>query len=205
MVNWLKNNKKKIIQISVYSLIAIIIIPIIIIGISLTIQGFNKKKLPSIFNIVPLVVTTESMEPKINGGDLIFVKKIDNADEININDIISFWDPTNVNNIVTHKVIDKYIEEGKIYFKTEGINNDSPDDTDVSEDLLIGRYVNKLPFVGNISMFVQSTEGLIICLLIPLVVILSIDYFYRVKKDKLKDKKIKELEEEIEILKNNNK
>ena len=76
MVNWLKNNKKKIIQISVYSLIAIIIIPIIIIGISLTIQGFNKKKLPSIFNIVPLVVTTESMEPKINGGDLIFVKKM---------------------------------------------------------------------------------------------------------------------------------
>lgn len=205
MLNWLKKNKKKIIQISLYSLVAIIIIPIIMIGISLTIQGFSKKKLPSIFNIVPLVVVTESMEPKINGGDLIFVKKIDNADEIKKDDIISFWDPTNVNNIVTHKVVEKYFDNGKIYFKTEGINNNAPDSADVSEDLLIGKYMTKIPFVGKISMFVQSTEGLIICLLIPLVIILSIDYFYRIKKEESKDQKIKELEEEIETLKNNNK
>lgn len=203
MLNWLKKNKKKIIQISLYSLVAIIIIPIIMIGISLTIQGFSKKKLPSIFNIVPLVVVTESMEPKINGGDLIFVKKIDNAEEINENEIISFWDPTNVNNIVTHKVVEKYFDDGKIYFKTEGINNNAPDSADVSEDLLIGKYITRIPFVGKISMFVQSTEGLIICLLIPLVIILSVDYFYRVKKEELKDQKIKELEEEIKLLKEN--
>ena len=63
--------------------------------------------------------------------------------------------------------------------------------------------MTKIPFVGKISMFVQSTEGLIICLLIPLVIILSVDYFYRVKKEELKDQKIKELEEEIKLLKEN--
>ena len=205
MLNWLKINKNKIIQISLYSLAMIIILPIIIAGISLTIQSFSGKKIPSIFNIAPLIVVTESMEPKINGGDLIFVKLIDDADVINENEVISFWDPTNTKNIVTHKVKEKYILDGKIYFKTEGINNNSPDNVDVSEDLLIGRYITRLPYIGNISMFIQSTEGLIICLLIPLVIILSIDYFYRIKKEESKDQKIKELEEEIEILKNNNK
>ena len=51
-------------------------------------------------------------------------------------------------------------------------------------------------------MFIQSTEGLIICLLIPLVIILSIDYFYRVKKEEEKDQEIEKLKAEIESLKN---
>lgn len=200
-MNWLKNNKKKIIRISLYSLVALIVLPIIVIGLILTIQGLKKDKLPSIFNIVPLIVVTESMEPKINGGDLIFTKIV-NSEEINEKEIISFWDPTNSSKVVTHEVIDKYEKEGKIYFKTKGINNNSPDKIDVSEDLLIGRYVGKLPFVGKITMFIQSTEGLIICLLIPLVIILSIDYFYRVKKEEEKDQEIEKLKAEIESLKN---
>lgn len=200
MLVWMKKNKKQIIKISIWSVFGIIFIPIILCTFILAIQSFDKNSVPSIGKYIPMIVTTNSMETTINGGDLIVSKKID-ASEVDEDDVISFWDPNQNNVIVTHRVNKKYVENGITYFETKGDANEDPDSTPVSEEKVLGIYIGRIRHIGNVAMFLQSTNGLIFCLLIPLIIILIADYFYRKQYDSQKDKEIQSLREEIKQLK----
>ena len=151
---------------------------------------------------MPLIVLTDSMYPDIKSGDLIICKEVDPA-EIEVGDIISFYDPAgNGTSVVTHKVIEIINENGKLSFRTRGINNNTDDRLPVPAEKVISEYTGiRIPSAGNIAIFMQTTTGLIICVIVPIVLFVGYDVIRRRKYEKSKGDDVEALKAELEALK----
>lgn len=175
-----KKESKKIHKIkSIISIILyIIIIPIIIINFSLIIKSFiNPNITPDFLGYKNFIIVSKSMEPTIMVGDAIFVKNVD-ENEIKINDIISFNDGED---IITHRVVSIFEENGIKYYKTKGDNNKNEDKEKRTYSQIEGKYQFKIDNFGMVIKILQSKITLFILLS---VVILNIYYDYRLKKKK---------------------
>lgn len=194
--------KNKIFTIIVWCVFGMIVLPLLIGSLSIAIQNnTNKKTVPSIFGYMPMIITNGSMEPVIKVGDIIFSKACD-VKSINDDDIISYWDPTNSNKIITHKVDSINEKDGKRYFTTYGVFTGSLDTSVVPEENVLGVYTFKIPVIGNLMLFAQTPQGLVIFLLVPLGGVLVYDTIRRQNKEDKKDAEIKALKEELKNLKN---
>lgn len=183
-------------------ILCIILIPILIINVTLIVKSYtNTEEVPTFGGYAPLIVLTGSMEPDIMSGDLIFVKQIDGKD-VNVHDVIAFFDPDgNGTSILTHRVEEIYEENGTLYFRTKGDANNTEDRLPVSADKLVGIYVTRIGGAGNIAMFMQTTTGLIICVVVPLVLIIGWDIFRRKRYEKANQQDTEALLAELEALK----
>lgn len=183
-------------------ILCIILIPILIINVTLIVKSYtNTEEVPTFGGYAPLIVLTGSMEPDIMSGDLIFVKQIDGKD-VKERDVIAFFDPDgNGTSILTHRVEEIYEENGTLYFRTKGDANNTQDRLPVSADKLVGIYVTRIGGAGNIAMFMQTTAGLIICVVVPLVLIIGWDIFRRKRYEKANQQDTEALLAELEALK----
>lgn len=67
---------------------------------------------------------------------------------------------------------------------------------------IIGSYAYKrIPLIGKVSMFMQTTWGWVICIAVPLLAFLAYELISRKKKDKSKEKDMDALLAELEALK----
>ena len=182
--------------------LCVILIPILIINITLIIKSYTKSdEVPGFLGYSPLIVLTGSMEPEIMSGDLIIVKHI-HADNVKTGDVISFTDPDgNGTSILTHRVIEITEENGTRFFKTKGDANNAEDRLPVSGDALVGVYVTRVGGAGSIAMFMQTTTGLIVCVLVPLVLLVGWDIFRRKRYEKKNQQDTDALLAELEALK----
>ncbi len=162
------------------TILCVILIPILIINITLIAKSFiNEDEVPSIGGTLPLIVLTDSMYPEIESGDLIICHTAE-AKDIKVNDIISFFDPAgNGTSIVTHRVIEIVEENGEIFFRTRGDNNNTEDKKLVPAENLVGIYKTRIAGAGHIAMFMQSTAGLIICVVLPIILLVGYDIIRR--------------------------
>lgn len=182
--------------------LCVVLIPILLINVTLIIKSFaNKDEVPKIGGYCPLIVLTGSMEPEISSGDLIIVKQIDSS-EVKENDIIAFFDPDgNGQSILTHRVVNVTEEDGKTAFITKGDANNSEDRQPVPSDQLVGGYVLRIPGMGNIAMFMQTTAGLIVCVVLPLIILVGFDFIRRRQFEKTSRQDTEALLAELEALK----
>ena len=119
-----------------------------------------------------------------------------------MNDIISFFDPAgNGTSIVTHRVVEIVEKNGEILFRTRGDNNDTEDKELVPAENLVGVYNARIAGVGHIAMFMQSTAGLIICVVIPIILLIGYDLIRRRIYEKNKKDDTDALLAELEALK----
>ena len=164
----------------VRTVLCIILIPILLINITLIAKSYiNKDEVPSIGGTFPLIVLTDSMYPDIKSGDLIICNTAE-AEDVKVNDVISFFDPAgNGTSIVTHRVIEIVEEDGEILFRTRGDNNNTEDKELVPAENLVGVYKMRIAGAGHIAMFMQSTAGLIICVVLPIILLVGYDIIRR--------------------------
>lgn len=183
-------------------IICIILIPILIINITLIIKSrTNSVNVPKIGGYCPLIILTGSMEPEFNDGDLIIVKQIDGKD-VKVGDVISFFDPESTNNsVLTHRVTEVIEENGTLSFRTKGDANNTEDKIPVNADNLVGIYKSRIPGAGNIAMFMQSTAGLVLCVIFPLILFVGYDVIRRRRYEKENQKDTAALLAELEALK----
>lgn len=185
--------------------LCVILVPILIINCTLLIKGWtNKDEVPSLLGYAPMIVLTDSMaggnDDSFYGGDLIFIKTV-KAEDVKTGDVISFFDPAgNGSTITSHRVIEIINEDGKISFKTKGDNNNSEDKVPVPAENLVGTYTGvRIAGAGRIAMFMQTTWGLIICVVLPIVLLIGWDAVrrarYSKKHEEDKDALLAELEE----------
>ena len=183
------------------TVLCVILIPILLINITLIAKSFiNKDEVPSIGGTLPLIVLTDSMHPEIDSGDLIICNTAE-AEDIKVNDIISFFDPAgNGTSIVTHRVIEIVEEDGEIFFRTRGDNNNTEDKELVPAENLVGVYKMRIAGAGHIAMFMQSTAGLIICVVLPIILLVGYDVIRRRIYEKNKKEDTDALLAELEAL-----
>lgn len=183
------------------AVMCVILIPILVINITLIVKSYtNSDEVPGIGGIFPMIVLTDSMYPLIESGDLIICHTAE-PEEIMINDVICFFDPAgNGSTVVTHRVVQVTEENGEIAFRTQGDNNNTADKLLVPADDLIGTYEKRIPGMGNIAMFMQSTAGLIICVILPIILLVAYDMIRRRRYEKRKQTDNDALLAELEAL-----
>ena len=196
-----KTTLKDKILTAIGTIMCIILIPVLVINLTLIAKSYiNKDEVPSVGGYLPLIVLTDSMVPEIYSGDLIICHTED-AEEIKVNDIIAFFDPAgNGTSIVTHRVMEIVDENGKLEFRTKGDNNNTEDKLLVPAESLVGVYKTRIAGLGNVAMFMQSSTGLIVCVVLPIVLLVGYDMIRRRLYEKKKDDNTAALMAELEAL-----
>jgi signal peptidase len=146
----------------------------------------KKTKTKPIFSLFTIV--SPSMEPNIMVYDVIFDKKVNNNDELNVGDIITFYsDAIDTNGYtITHRIYKKYIVNNTVYYETKGDNNNSPDVGKITIDNIVGKYVFKMPMLGKVQFFVSSKLGWVLIILLPASIIIMSDVLKLVKAYEIK-------------------
>lgn len=182
------------------TVLCIILIPILIINCILIIKSYTSEEVPSVAGTLPLIVLTDSMYPVIESGDLIICHTAE-PEEIAVGDVIAFFDPAgNGSSIVTHRVIEVTEQGGEPAWRTKGDNNNTEDRLAVPADKLVAVYEGtRLAGFGNVALFMQTTPGLILCVVCPILLLVGYDMIRRRMYEKSNkqdtDALMKELEE----------
>ena len=194
------NIKDKILTV-IGTIMCVILVPILLINLTLIAKSYlNKDEVPNVGGYLPLIVLTDSMHPEIESGDLIICHTVE-SDEVKANDVIAFFDPAgNGSTIVTHRVIEIIGQDGDLEFRTKGDFNNTEDKMLVPEENLVGIYQTKIPGAGHIAMFMQTTNGLLLCVVLPIVLLIGWDVVRRSRYEKQKQKDTDALMKELEAL-----
>lgn len=186
---------------AVGTVLCLLLLPILLINITLIIKSYtNTEEVPSVGGYLPLIVLTDSMYPQIHSGDLIICHTIE-GDEVKVGDVISFFDPAgNGTSIVTHRVMEITTQNGVLAYRTKGDANNVEDSMLVPEDNLVGIYRSRIAGAGNIAMFMQTSTGLIVCVVLPLVLLVGYDLIRSRAHENKKQKDTEALLKELEAL-----
>lgn len=156
-----------------------IILIVLIYSLVLIIQNkIQKNDGLKIFGYQFYTISSESMSPEINKGDIIVIKKCEPL-EIEEGDIITF--ETN-SEIVTHRVKKVNNINGKVSYITKGDSNEVEDTNYVYYEQIIGKKVNVISNLGNIVLLLNNKIVLVFCILAILIIL------YKIRRDNLKSK-----------------
>jgi signal peptidase I len=127
----------------------------------------------------------------LHKGDLIIVQGVNPADlntDYPNSDIIVFHNPENTDELIVHRIVAEEKRNGTLYFYTKGDGNGInkwpviPPTSEydpwnsrqgVSESLVVGRVVMRIPWLGQLVLFMRNSIGLpiVIALIIIIVII----------------------------------
>lgn len=156
----------------------IIITPILIINFTLITKSFiNADKIPDFLGYKNFIIVSKSMEPNIKVGDAIFIKEVKES-ELNINDIISFHDGTDIN---THRIKEITEENGIKFYTTKGDNNKKEDRNKITFKDIEGKYIFK---ISNLGIVIKILKSKITLIILVVLVIINIMFYHRVYKRK---------------------
>jgi len=148
--------------------------------------------LPIESNYKLLVVKSGSMEPRIHTGSLILIKPVN---EYKVGDVVTRTTEEKTVTI-THRIIEKEEIDGNKMFLTKGDANNVSDGEKINQESIIGKVFLNIPYFGYLINFVKTTQGLILIVVIPSVIvvyeeILKIrDEIARIKREKKKEETI---------------
>ena len=183
------------------TVLCIILIPILIINCTLIIKSFTSEEVPSVAGKLPLIVLTDSMYPVIQSGDLIICSTAQ-PEEIEAGGVIAFFDPAgNGTTIVTHRVLEVTELDGRTAWRTKGDNNNTEDRLLVTGEKLVAVYEGtRLAGFGNVALFMQTTPGLIVCVVCPILLLVGYDMIRRRMYEKANKQDTDQLLAELEEL-----
>lgn len=108
------------------------------------------------YGIVPYIVLSGSMEPRIETGSLSFININTDYNKIINYDIIAYRLENNT--LVTHRVINK-TKDG---LETQGDNNKQKDSNLITQDNYVGKNIFWIPKAGYVMKAIQTPRGKII-------------------------------------------
>lgn len=179
-----------------------ILAPILILNCTLIAKSYlNKDAVPDVGGYSPMVVLSDSMFPYIEAGDLIICKQAD-PETVKVGDVISFFDPASSgDSVVTHRVVEiQTQDDGTLAWITRGDANNADDSNPVPAKNLVGIYQKKISGLGNLVMYMQTTKGLITCVVIPIILLLGFDFIRQGIYERRRKKDTDALMAELEAL-----
>ena len=125
---------------------------------------------PNLFHAKSLTVMSGSMEPTIGTGDVVVARQIPPMDA-RVGDIVTFRDPLKHDRLITHRVREIHVLQNKVLFVTKGDANTSTEHWVVPEDGTIGRVAFHVPRLGYFMVWIHSTFGLLLLIVLPTLVL----------------------------------
>jgi signal peptidase len=158
----LKKISWKLLRNIVYWLIVLVLV--IIAGVT----AVSALDIPG--SIKLYTVQSGSMAPVISTGSLVLSKPMN---EYQTGDVITFKAEKdrltkNPKNTTTHRIHEiKETVLGQVEYVTKGDANDTPDSQIVTKDLVLGKTILSIPFLGYPVSFAKTMKGLVILIIIP--------------------------------------
>ena len=138
----------------------------------------------SLFGYQAFIVLSDSMsKTDFSAGDLVLVKEVDPA-TLQEGDIIAYQSRSteNYGETVTHKIRRLTMTaEGEPGFITYGTTTDTDDERIVTYSDVLGKYRTHIPKVGSFFLFLKTTPGYIVCILIPFLLLILLQGFNCIK------------------------
>lgn len=178
-------------------ILCVVFIPILLINVTLIAKSYiHPDKVPDFMGYKPFIILSGSMEPDIMTGDMVFVKETGGA-SLKEGDVIAYRSGEAV---VTHRIIKVTQEEGQTRYITQGDANNTADQTPVRPEDVEGIYCRRIAGAGNLAMYMQTTTGMIVFIVCPLILLILWDVVRRRLLDKKEISRTRELELELERL-----
>ena len=177
--------------------LCVVFVPLLLINVTLIVKSYTSPdKVPDFFGYKPFIVLSGSMEPSIMTGDMVFVKEPD-PDSLKVGDVIAYKSGSAV---VTHRIVEVKSENGETRYVTQGDANNAADQGMVKPADVEGIYQRRVAGAGNLAMFMQTTTGMILFVVCPLVLFELWDVIRRQLESRKEMSRTKELEMELERL-----
>ena len=173
---------KKVLN-TVINVVLIIAIVVAVIATYVSFVSTSGNGVPNIFGLRLLSIQTDSMYPTIDPGDLVIATGVEdpstlravgkyldeNGNEVEYEgDIIAYWTIINGERVLnTHRIVGIYDGGGYLIFETKGDNNTTADPLTVHESEIVGQYKLKVPGVGKVFDYLQTSTGFLIVVVIP--------------------------------------
>ncbi|MGA2971089.1 MAG: signal peptidase I [Candidatus Bathyarchaeia archaeon] len=147
---------------------------LIIILFAATYGGVEVMRLALHTDSPLMVVSSGSMVPVLNVGDIIIVRGAD-PQAITVGTIIIFHSPYEYDMPIVHRVVAVVNDGGSLFFQTKGDHNEIQDGWKVPAENLIGVYVVKIPYIGLISLELRGPLGVTLIILL-VALIIAVEY-----------------------------
>ena len=163
-----KNHKPKFINSQAYYVLIVLYLLF-----TLIVAVFSHKLFGDYYSFTN---KSNSMNPSINSGSIIIVKKYNSY---NTNDIISYYAQImGQEEIITHRIV---ALGGNVYV-TKGDANVAIDRETVIPRLVIGRVILIIPYLGYIISLAKSPLGLWLSIFLPALIIIGIELYKIIKE-----------------------
>ncbi len=140
--------------------------------------------IPKAFGYQVYGILSNSMEPEIATGSLVYVDSVD-PESIVDGDIITYKMGSDSRVVATHRVVS--VNRDKKEFITKGDHNNTVDAQPVIYERLLGKVVFTIPFLGEISTVIYSINGIA-----SIILLFSFAIAMWIAADYLKNKKFVE-------------
>lgn len=195
-----QNKKKSRVVTIISAFICVILSVILLSNLIIIVKGaLNPERPPSAFGVTSMIVLSGSMSgdapDHIEVGDLIITKSVD-PETLKVGDVITYMEQGTT--AVTHRIIG-INDDGS--FKTKGDANNAEDREPVLPEKIVGKYIFRIPKLGDIAMFAQTPFGMMVFIGIPLLAYILLDMAVRSKQNKRKKKADEQAKEEADKLK----
>ena len=129
---------------------------------------------PSVLGYSIYRVSSGSMSPELEVGDVILGKAVDNPMDIKVGDVVTYKGRGELSGmLITHKVIvAPHEEDGILELQTQGIANEIPD-TPINVDRVVSVVVTKVGFLTIFYDYFFSPWGLLT--VVALIILVFID------------------------------
>ena len=151
----------------------------------------SEDGIPAIGSTAVLTVSTDSMVPTFDVGDIIFGKKLapEEQTSLKVGDVITFdagdIDGDNIRDFNTHRIVEVMKDDnGGVSYMTKGDNKLALiDKKPVPSQNVICRYTGKrLKGVGKVIAFLQTSKGFLFCVVLPLILLFIFELLKFVRK-----------------------
>ncbi len=198
----MKPKTKKILKILlnvfVYVLFALILLLVILIVSS------SGKGYTSLFGTAYVAVESDSMdgskEDSFQKGALLKIDILSEEEksELKEGDVISFYETVNGRRIInSHRIVEVWSSGASTVFITKGDKEGAPVDSRSrrSEDV-IGKVAGHTNGLGNVFLFMRTSTGFVVCILLPCLLLVSYCIYDLVHAARAQKKTEKELDKE---------
>ena len=143
--------------------------------VSVTTFNSNQRTL---FGYRALIVMSDSMSATdFSAGDLVLTRYVD-PDALQPGDIIAYssLDPDSYGETITHKIRSRTTNaSGEPGFVTYGTTTDTDDAIIVTYPYVLGKYTGRIPKAGSFFLFLKTTPGYIVCILLPFLLLILLE------------------------------
>jgi signal peptidase len=118
-----------------------------------------------------LDVLTGSMQPALSPGDLVIIHHVP-LREIQVGDIVTYTNPANARQTITHRVVGRSIKDGVQMITAKGDANSGPD-APFPGGRIVGRVALTVPALGQAVGWIKHPLAVALIVVIPGLVVIA--------------------------------